>query len=220
MLELLTRFIDLQVAKKPVIRYQIPCISYYTQVTIRASCYNFLKLIGIDYVVVCFVGDSPGWKTKSEVKVSPLQVAQNQALAQVSVFSLLQKQKHPELAHHLIPNIVISPEEFQIFLYDSVNDILVGNFPLKLFDNDKSLYTESVVVLWLVLHYREFCQEILLTDNNGDFHSHFKERAGTKWDVYTRLLKENVSSFPSVTNKVELNQNVLSHSVEVRYKED
>jgi hypothetical protein len=173
-----------------------------------------------DCACLCFVGDSPGGKTISEVKVSPLQAAQDQALAQVIVFSLLQKQKHPELAHHLIPNILISPEEFQIFMYDSAKDILVGSFPSKLFHDERFLRTESVVVLWLVLHYRDFCQEIQITDNNGDFQSHFKERAGNKWDVYSKLLKENVSSFPFVANKVELNQDLLSHSLEAEYKDD
>jgi hypothetical protein len=167
-----------------------------------------------------FVGDSPGGKTILEVKVSPLQAAQDQALAQVIVFSLLQKQKHPELTHHLVPNILISHEEFQIFMYDSMNDILVGSYPSKLFHDKMRLRTESVVVLWLVLHYGEFCQEIPITDYNGDCRSHFKERAGKKWDVYSKLLKENVSSFPIVTNQVELTQDLFSHALEIQYNDD
>ena len=169
---------------------------------------------------MCFAGDSPGGKTISEVKlkVSPA-ASRDQALAQVIVFSLLQKQKHPELEHHLIPNIVISIDEFKIFMYDSENDILVCSPSLPIFDEQMSLKTVSIVMLWLVLHYRNFCQEIQLTDNNGDCHSHFKERAGNKWDVYSKSLKENVSSFPFVTNKVELNQNLLFSSQQAEFKD-
>jgi hypothetical protein len=168
--------------------------------------------------LLCFVGDSPGGKTIMEVKVSPLQAAQDQALAQVIVFSLLQRQKHPEMAHHLIPNILISPEEFQIFMYDSVNDILVGSRPSKLFHDETPLRTESVVVLWLVLHYQEFCQGIQIADSNGDCQSHFRERAHDKWEVYSKLLNENVSSFPTVAERVELNQDLFDCSVEVKYQ--
>jgi hypothetical protein len=169
---------------------------------------------------VCFADDSPGGKTILEVKVSPLHAAQDQAIAQVIVFSLLQKQKHPELAHHLIPNIVISTEEFQIFMYDSVNDILLGSKPSKLFDDKKCLYVQPVIILWLVLHYREFSHGISVQDADVDvdFKSSFKERAGPKWDVYSRLLKENVSFFPIVTNNVELNQDFFENTSEVHFK--
>ena len=51
-----------------------------------------------------------------------------QALAQTIVFSLLQKKEHPEFKHHMIPNIVISPKEVEVLLYDAENDILLcGN---------------------------------------------------------------------------------------------
>ena len=155
---------------------------------------------------MCFAGDSPGGKTISVVKlkVSPA-ASRDQALAQVIVFSLLQKQKHPELEHHLIPNIVISIDEVKIFMYDSENDILVCSPSLPIFDEQMSLKTVSIVMLWLVLHYRKFSEGIQVDRfaddfNDIDFKSHFKEKAGTKWDVYARLLKENVSSF-TVTNE-------------------
>ena len=184
----------------------------YNPICGLTPCYRLNLLLFNDCACFCFVGDSPG------VKVSPLQAAQDQALAQVIVFSLLQRQKHPEMAHHLIPNILISPEEFQIFMYDSVNDILVGSRPSKLFDDETLLRTESVVVLWLVLHYREFCQGIKISDRYGDCQSHFRERARNKWEVYSKLLNENVSSFPTVAERVELNQDLFDCSVEVKYQ--
>lgn len=145
---------------------------------------------------------SPGGKTISEVKVPSAAGAEDQAIAQIIVFSLLQKQKHPEFQHHLIPNIVISPTDFHIFMYDAVNDILLGSYPLQIFDVEtESLRIESVMILWMVLHYRIFCEGIKvnkLTDDfkNIDIQSHFKKIAETKWNVYSKSLKENVGYFP------------------------
>jgi hypothetical protein len=165
---------------------------------------------------VCFVDDdSPGGKTISEVKASPSAASENQAVAQTIVFSMLQKQKHPDFPHHLVPNIVISPTEFYVIMYDSVNDVLVGCFPMRLFSSTvESLNIDSVIILWMVLHYRMFCKGIEFDKVAGnlkgfDFRSHFREKAGTKWDVYTTSLRENVGYFPPLKAKNLLTMNMM-----------
>lgn len=60
--------------------------------------------------------DSPGGKTISEGAKG----SEDQAIAQTIVFSLLQRQNHPSFQHHLIPNIVITPTEFRVYMYDAV----------------------------------------------------------------------------------------------------
>ena len=175
---------------------------------------------------MCFAGDFPGGKTISEIKikVSPA-ASRDQAIAQVIVFSLLQKKKHPELEHHLIPNIVISVDEFKLFMYDSENDILVCSMSLPIFDEQMSLKTVSIVMLWLVLHYRKFCEGIQVDRfaddyKDIDFESHFKEYTGTKWDVYAKKLKENVSSFTVTNERDDEHRDFIYKAVRVKCKDD
>lgn len=177
-------------------------------------------------MLLCFVDDdSPGGKTISEVKVSSAAGAEDQAIAQIIVFSLLQKQRHPEFQHHLIPNIVISPTDFHIFMYDAVNDILLGSYPLQIFDVEtESLRIESVMILWMVLHYRMFCEGIkvgALTDDfkDLDIKSHFRKIAETKWDVYSTSLRENVGYFPPGKRKTPITFEANWFAKELKYKD-
>ena len=177
-------------------------------------------------VCLCFVGESPGGKTISEIKASSIAACADQALSQVIVFSLLQKQKHPEFVHHLIPNILISPEEFQILMYDSVNDILLGSYACPLFDHiEKTLLTESVIVLWMVLHYRKFCggmpvHKLAAHFKGIDLQSHLEEKADSKWCVYAGSLRENVNHFPLKTNKIELHYKMFMHCRKIQFQDD
>lgn len=140
------------------------------------------------------------------------------------MFSLLQRQKHPEYQHHLVPNIVISPTDFQIFMYDAVNDILLGSYPLLLFDVEtESLRIESVMILWMVLHYRMFCEGIkidALTDDfkNFDMKSHFRKIVGRKWDVYSTALSENISYFSPAKKRSSLTFDSNWFAKELTYK--
>ena len=123
-------------------------------------------------------------------------------MAQTIVFSLLQKQKHPEFSHHIVPNIVISPKKVEIMMYDADNDILLCSNPIHLFNlvgGDRTLIDETVVILWMVLHYRIFCsgfdkaKPYLL----GRCKSNFRELVDSKWDIYSKSLKGCVSGFPT-----------------------
>ena len=108
-------------------------------------------------------------------------------------------------------------------MYDSVNDILLASYAVPMFDpHTESLLDESVLVLWMVLHYRNFCEGIRVQKvadhcRGIDFRSHFQEKAGTKWSVYTGSLRENVKHFPSVMNKVELDYKIFLHCKKVEY---
>lgn len=148
--------------------------------------------------------DSPGGKRITEVKQALPENILSQAIAQTIVFSLLQKQKHPEFLHHMIPNIVISPEKLEIMMYDSDNDVLLCSNPIHLFNLDlpenRTLIDETVVIIWMVLHYRIFgtglnkATPYLLERCK----SNFTQLVASKWDIYSKSLKSCVPGFPSV----------------------
>ncbi|XP_062597009.1 uncharacterized protein LOC134258459, partial [Saccostrea cucullata] len=143
--------------------------------------------------------ESTGGKSIAEVKHSPLDGVRKQTIAQTIVSSLLQKQNHPDLKNFLVPNILISPEEIQIIMYDAKNDVLLCSNVIKLFIcNEFCLGT--VIILWMVLHYRMFCSGLLI-DNLpmlDEYKSHFKELTQAKWNIYSNLLKGRVSNFPVI----------------------
>lgn len=133
------------------------------------------------------------------------QSAENQAIAQTIVFSFIQRKRHPEFSNFLIPNILISPQEFRIIMYDSVNDILVCSVPLPIFQPypSKSLEIASIIILWMVLHYRIFCEGTgtLTRERAVDMNkiqANFKERAKEKLELYINALKFGVQGFPFV----------------------
>ena len=140
--------------------------------------------------------DSPGGKTICEMKFNGKDHgAENQAIAQTIVFSYIQRKRNPSFKHFLIPNILISPYHFRILMYDSQNDILICSVKLPIFqdkDIPDKLSIESVVFLWMVLHYKMFCvginvQELLKTGAIRDLkeiQSNFRERAGDKLNFY------------------------------------
>ena len=131
-------------------------------------------------------------------KTSPIP---EQAIAQTIVFSLIQSQRHPEFLNHMVPNIVISPEEVQIFMYDAANDILLCSNQIPLLNVKYVFVAEAVVCLWMVLHYRLFCSGLVA--GNPSFlqrcKSGFRNLVHSKWDIYSKSLKAFVPGFPVVT---------------------
>ena len=124
-----------------------------------------------------------------------------QAIAQTIVFSLIQYQTHPEFLNHMVPNIVISPEEVQIFMYDAASDILLCSNTIELFEAKHLLVTDTVVSLWMVMHYRLFCSgldagkpSVIQRCKSG-----FRNHVHSKWDIYSKSLKAFVPGFPLVT---------------------
>jgi hypothetical protein len=123
--------------------------------------------------------------------------ALDETLAQSIVFSLLQKQRHPNFKHFLIPNILISPEEIQIVMYDAEYDVLLCSNIISLYDPFKEcLNPETVIIIWMVLHYQMFCPG--LPPLLQKYKSHFKELTEPTWDIYSQSLKSDVSDFPEI----------------------
>lgn len=139
--------------------------------------------------------------------------AENQAIAQTIVFSYIQRKRHPSFQNYLIPNILISPYHFRILMYDSLNDILICSVKLPIFqDKEKceKLSVESIVFLWIVLHYRIFCVGINVTEllNSGsikdlrDIQSNFPERAREKFKLYEESSTIGISSFLPIPEEI------------------
>ena len=120
--------------------------------------------------------------------------ALEQTLAQTIVFSLLQKQKHPEFKNFLIPNILISPEEVQIVMYDAEYDVLLCSNIIKLFEPAAHcLIPETLIIIWMVLHYQKFCSGLVPMLHR--YRSHLREQSEQTWEIYTQSLKSGVSDF-------------------------
>ncbi|XP_062618530.1 uncharacterized protein LOC134280123 [Saccostrea cucullata] len=143
--------------------------------------------------------ESTGGKSIADVKHSPLDGARKQTIAQTIVFSLLQKQNHPDLKNLLVPNILISPEEMQIIMYDAKNDVLLCSNVIKLFICNE-FCLGAVIILWMVLHYGMFLNGLLIDKLPmlDEYKSHFKELTQAKWNIYSNLLKGCVSNFPVI----------------------
>lgn len=130
----------------------------------------------------------------------------DQAIAQTIVFSFLQKKQHPNV---FIPNILISPREFRVIMYDSNKDILICSKPLHLFASKPSsaaassseiLDSTSITIIWLVLHYGFFSTNLqsYFDKRNLDmkkFQAKFHKRAKEKFDVYDKDLKVGEAKF-------------------------
>ena len=100
-----------------------------------------------------------GGKSNGERKHIPSSSARNQTMEQTIVFYLLQKQKHPNFRNFLTPNILISPEEVQRVMYDAEYDILLCSNIIKLFEPvAHCLIPETLIIIWMVLHYRLICR--------------------------------------------------------------
>lgn len=89
----------------------------------------------------------------------------DQATAQTIVFSFLQRETHLNL---FIPNILISPDEFRIIMYDADNDILICSESLCIVDDSESLENSSIILIWMVLHYETFLEDVTCCFKNGD----------------------------------------------------
>ncbi|KAK3090154.1 hypothetical protein FSP39_009527 [Pinctada imbricata] len=124
---------------------------------------------------------------------------EDQCIAQTIVFSFIQRARHPEFKNHLIPNIVIDCSHFRVLMYDSENDILLCSMLLPIFRNNKLCIT-SIIILWMVLHYRIFCSGIDKARNLEVLKCNFSEIVGEKLDIYSKALKVGEAWFPVVQN--------------------
>lgn len=86
----------------------------------------------------------------------------NQTLAQIIVFSFLQKQTHPLLDHFLVLCIAATFKEIEIYFYDSNYDILLDSRGMNcslIFWEQKVNHstTKATLAEWLVVNYRFLC---------------------------------------------------------------
>ncbi|XP_061162719.1 uncharacterized protein LOC133171942 [Saccostrea echinata] len=135
---------------------------------------------------------SPGGRTTAEVEKTPKEEG-DQCIAETIVFSLLQKQRHPEFENHIVPNIYIDQYNFRIFMYDADGDFLISTALVPLF-YEGTLSPAAIICLWMVLHYRLFCTKI----REGErLKSRFMELTNITREIYSNSLKFHVSSFPT-----------------------
>lgn len=126
----------------------------------------------------------------------------DQAIAQTIVFSFLQKEGSP---HIFIPNILISPKEFRVIMYNAKHDLLICSQPLNLFtkhDSTGFLDFSSLFVLWMVLHYETFLEDVkqvVQKDCIQDVKAEFNAKTNT--NIYWTNIESSVNKFPTPTNK-------------------
>ena len=139
---------------------------------------------------------------------------------------MLQLQHHPNWTNHLVPHILISPHEFRIIMYDAVNDILLCSQSLKLFQDNTAklvLNDASIITLWMVLHYKDFCSgiddktlerrlrktDLTIADIKSNFHALMKSAL----HIYQNDLKFCVATFPCIPPEQKFpNEEDFDHS--------
>ena len=82
------------------------------------------------------------------------------------MFSLLKNRKHQDVQQLVIPNIVISLTDFQISMHDTVIDILLGSYPLQIFDVE----TESLRIETAISLQRNWLSNILRIEVNNNMY--------------------------------------------------
>lgn len=104
-----------------------------------------------------------------------------------------------------IPNILISPKEFRVIMYNAENDLLICSQPFNLFtkpDSTGCLEIQSILILWMVLHYETFLEDIKQVVHEGVIENvKAKFHANTNKNVYCEKLKFSVNKFPASTDK-------------------
>lgn len=114
-----------------------------------------------------------------------------QVAAKTIVHSFYYRQIHPDHSNTLIPCIAVSHRVGLIFyLYDSVNDILLGStqFPLASF-NPFQLNMTVIIAVWLVLNHKYLCSGFSLTDLEEVPKAGFVDVAEDKINVYREELQ-------------------------------
>ena len=117
-----------------------------------------------------------------------------QMLAETIVFSFLQKRKHPNYEHFVIPCIRIPSSKVVFCFYDSENDVLLRSKCMNLYVRTKSKYElipETILALWLVLNYKHLgsgLSDTLLKAPKANFF----QLAGDTLDVYKNELGYHV----------------------------
>ncbi|XP_063430648.1 uncharacterized protein LOC134712739 [Mytilus trossulus] len=133
------------------------------------------------------------------IKESCLNKVQDKATAETVVFSLAYQITNPGSAR-FIPHIIICPNEFYIVMYEPVHDVLVwsSEFPL-ISQPDFKLQGVSIIALWMVLHYKLFCNRVEeLFNDVSEIKADFLNQLDVEnLDIYKNKLNIGVQSFGS-----------------------
>ncbi|XP_076096435.1 uncharacterized protein LOC143067219 isoform X1 [Mytilus galloprovincialis] len=128
---------------------------------------------------------------------SYLNKVQDKATAETVVFALAYQITNPS-STGFIPHIIISPNEFYIVMYEPVHDVLLwsSEFPL-ISQSDCKLQGVSIIALWMVLHYKLFCNGVdELFDDVGEIKADFSNQLDVEnLDIYKKKLEIGVQSF-------------------------
>lgn len=99
---------------------------------------------------------------------------------------------------------MISPKEFRVIMYNAKNDLLICSGPLNLFieqDSTRCLKLSSLIVLWMVLHYETFLEDVKQVVQK-DCIQHVKAEFNAKTNAkYLNEITSSVNKFPTPTNK-------------------
>lgn len=147
----------------------------------------------------------------AEVKIEYTESRLMQALAQIIVFSCQQKKNHPAIFSNLmVPNIIITPNRFQVIMYDVQKDLLICSRSIELFDSENNLECKAIVVIWMVLHYRLFCTGFNDVDKDviERCRSDCPLHVGEKWD--THYINDPVGSSPRYNTYPKIDENLTN----------
>lgn len=133
---------------------------------------------------------SPGGKITVEVKTSNLQekMTRSQIFSEVIVFSFLQKKRHPEYKHYMIPSIAMTKNVIKFVFYDSEKDYLLESFEFEWLFGDKHLNYEAVIATWFVLNYKYLSSGVTSSLQKAPS-SHFFDLVGEKLSLYKTELQ-------------------------------
>lgn len=127
---------------------------------------------------------------KGDDKLS--QNGEQQVMAQTIVFSFLKrKENFGKLSNFIVPGIGLCEESFIFYMYDCVEDVLLGTLPFNIFADcgPSVLDIQAVVVLWLLLNYNIFGN--CVPDNLKQYKSEFCWKTGEKFlDMYMNKVKQ------------------------------
>lgn len=100
---------------------------------------------------------------------------------------------------------MISPKEFRVIMYNAKHDLLICSGPLNLFieqDSTRCLKLSSLIVLWMVLHYETFLEDVKqVVQQDCIRHVKAEFNAKTNEKVYSTGIESSVNKFPTTTNK-------------------
>ncbi|KAK3106368.1 hypothetical protein FSP39_018626, partial [Pinctada imbricata] len=101
-----------------------------------------------------------------------------------------------------VPSILFCDTKFYIIMYEPVKDILVVSGEYLIWDQlpPTSLNPASIIVLWMVIHNKLFCEGGDIFENPSEIKAGFFDQVRENKEWYEHLLL-NTSSFETETEE-------------------